>query len=218
MAQTALVMMAADDYPEGRGRMTTLLTTALELGDEVDVYFHGAGVNWLATFDAGRTSIRSGVRAPIRRAETKNRRHVQLLHERSLQRRRFRGPIGDTCARRRRRAPLTGRYDPVRRHRDHVLKETKMAVEVLVEYTVVDGLEADADGVRAAFLDAVETWEPERFTYRVMRRGPDGNAVGSIWPGSTPRRHSSGCSKPTSSRHSTPAWRGSVAVRSQRRL
>ena len=53
MAQTALVMMAADDYPEGRGRMTTLLTTALELGDEVDVYFHGAGVNWLATFDAG---------------------------------------------------------------------------------------------------------------------------------------------------------------------
>ena len=51
-----------------------------------------------------------------------------------------------------------------------------MAVEVLVEYTVVDGLEADADGVRAAFLDAVETWEPERFTYRVMRRGPDGNA------------------------------------------
>ena len=53
MATTALVMMADDDYPEGRGRMTTLLTTALELGDDADVYFHGAGVNWLATFDAG---------------------------------------------------------------------------------------------------------------------------------------------------------------------
>ena len=52
MAQTALVMMADDDYPEGRGRMTTLLTTANELSGDATVYFHGAGVNWLKTFAA----------------------------------------------------------------------------------------------------------------------------------------------------------------------
>ncbi len=53
MAKTAVVMMAADDYPEGRGRMTTFLATAADLGAEAELYFHGAGVTWLATFDAG---------------------------------------------------------------------------------------------------------------------------------------------------------------------
>ena len=51
MARTALVMMAGDDYPEGRGRMAHLLTTAGGLGGDTEIYFHGAGVNWLATFD-----------------------------------------------------------------------------------------------------------------------------------------------------------------------
>ena len=46
----ALVMMANDDTPEGRGRMTHLLATAVDLGPEVEIYFHGAGVNWLAAF------------------------------------------------------------------------------------------------------------------------------------------------------------------------
>ena len=36
MADTTLVMMADSDYPEGRGRMTTLLTLAGDLG-EVEV-------------------------------------------------------------------------------------------------------------------------------------------------------------------------------------
>ncbi len=51
-----------------------------------------------------------------------------------------------------------------------------MAVEVMVEYTVQDGMEKEADKVRAAFLDAVSRWEPDKFTYRVMRRGPEGTS------------------------------------------
>ena len=49
-----------------------------------------------------------------------------------------------------------------------------MAGEVLIEYTVADGMEDEADVVRAAFLEAVEQWEPERLTYRVLRRGAEG--------------------------------------------
>ena len=52
MDRTALVMMADSDHAEGRGRMTTLLTLANDLGEQSDIYFHGAGVNWLAAFDA----------------------------------------------------------------------------------------------------------------------------------------------------------------------
>ena len=49
-------------------------------------------------------------------------------------------------------------------------------VEVIVEYTVIEGMEGEADTVRQAFLDAVKAWEPDRLTYRVLRRGPQGNA------------------------------------------
>ncbi|MFQ5554933.1 MAG: hypothetical protein ACE5GC_06140 [Acidimicrobiia bacterium] len=51
-----------------------------------------------------------------------------------------------------------------------------MAVEVLVEYTVAEGREAEADRVRAAFLEAVAGWHPEQFTYRVLKRGAEGQA------------------------------------------
>ena len=51
MAHTALVMMAADDNPEGRGRMVHLMTTAADLGTDAEIFFHGAAVNWLAAFD-----------------------------------------------------------------------------------------------------------------------------------------------------------------------
>ena len=51
MAHTALVMMASDDNPEGRGRMVHLMTTAADLGADAEIYFHGAAVNWLAVFD-----------------------------------------------------------------------------------------------------------------------------------------------------------------------
>ena len=50
-----------------------------------------------------------------------------------------------------------------------------MPVEVMVEYEVVPGLEAEADRVRSDFLEAVAAWEPDRFRYRVLRRGQEGN-------------------------------------------
>ncbi|MDH3498707.1 MAG: hypothetical protein OEM97_01165 [Acidimicrobiia bacterium] len=49
-------------------------------------------------------------------------------------------------------------------------------MDLMVEYAVVDGMEAEADRVRSAFLDAVANWEPHKFTYRIMRRGPEGNS------------------------------------------
>lgn len=51
-----------------------------------------------------------------------------------------------------------------------------MPVEVIVEYTVPEGLEADADAVRTAFLLGIAGWEPEKLTYRILRRGTDGQS------------------------------------------
>ena len=51
-----------------------------------------------------------------------------------------------------------------------------MSVEVLVEYTVPKGQEADADAVRAAFLRGVAEWEPDKLTYRIFRRAGDENS------------------------------------------
>ena len=48
-------------------------------------------------------------------------------------------------------------------------------MDVIVEYTVVKGLESEADSVRSAFLTAVAAWEPDHLTYRVMQRGAEGN-------------------------------------------
>ena len=48
-----------------------------------------------------------------------------------------------------------------------------MPVEVLVEYTVPKGQEADADAVRAAFLRGVAEWEPDKVSYRIFRRAGD---------------------------------------------
>jgi len=50
-----------------------------------------------------------------------------------------------------------------------------MPVEVMVEYEIAEGMEARADEVRTTFLEAVAGWQPDRFTYRVLRRGPKGN-------------------------------------------
>lgn len=49
-----------------------------------------------------------------------------------------------------------------------------MGVEVMVEYEVVDGMEERADEVRSAFLAAAAEWKPDQFTYRMLRRGPEG--------------------------------------------
>jgi len=51
-----------------------------------------------------------------------------------------------------------------------------VAVEVMVEYEVEAGMEAEADAVRAAFLKAVAEWDPDRFTYRVLSKGGEGRA------------------------------------------
>ena len=51
-----------------------------------------------------------------------------------------------------------------------------MAVEVMVEYEVVEWMEEEADRVRAAFGRAVEAWEPDRFTYRMLRKGDEGRS------------------------------------------
>ncbi len=48
-------------------------------------------------------------------------------------------------------------------------------MDVMIEYEVVEGMEEEADRVRSAFLDEVANWKPEQFTYRVLRKGPDGN-------------------------------------------
>lgn len=48
-------------------------------------------------------------------------------------------------------------------------------MELIIEYSVVDGMEADADAVRVAFLSEVAAWQPDRFTYRIMKKGQDGN-------------------------------------------
>ena len=50
---TALVMLAAPGNPEANGRMVHMLTSATNLreaGEEVALYFHGAGVNWATDF------------------------------------------------------------------------------------------------------------------------------------------------------------------------
>ena len=88
MAQTALVMMADDDYPEGRGRMTTLLTTANELGGDATVYFHGAGVNWLKTFAANEHPFAKAYGERFEAVKPRDRRSVQLLRKRAVRRRR----------------------------------------------------------------------------------------------------------------------------------
>lgn len=49
-------------------------------------------------------------------------------------------------------------------------------MDVMIEYDVVEGMEDDADAVRASFLQAAAEWEPDRFTYRIMRKGPEGRS------------------------------------------
>lgn len=54
MAKIAIVMMSADDYPEGRGRMAHVIHDAealREAGHEVQIHFHGQGVSWLKAWD-----------------------------------------------------------------------------------------------------------------------------------------------------------------------
>lgn len=46
-----------------------------------------------------------------------------------------------------------------------------MAVEVTVEHSALDAMEAEADQVRKTFLDAVSQWKPDQFTYRVLMQG-----------------------------------------------
>ncbi len=58
----------------------------------------------------------------------------------------------------------------------------EIILEVLVEYEVLEGMEAEADAVRTDFLKAVEEWDPERFTYRVLQKGPEGrNFIHLAW-------------------------------------
>lgn len=56
MDRYALVVMAAADSPEGRGRMVHMLETARGLraaGKHFEIWLHGAGVSWASVFDAG---------------------------------------------------------------------------------------------------------------------------------------------------------------------
>ncbi len=53
MSKHALVVMAASDTPEGRGRMNHALRATKSLadsGEEVALYFHGIGVTWMDAF------------------------------------------------------------------------------------------------------------------------------------------------------------------------
>lgn len=50
MPEVAIILLAAQDTPEGTGRMANALTTTLELheaGDVVRLMFDGAGVTWV---------------------------------------------------------------------------------------------------------------------------------------------------------------------------
>jgi hypothetical protein len=50
LPKVAIILLAANDTPEGTGRMANALTTALEFheaGDEVRLMFDGAGVTWI---------------------------------------------------------------------------------------------------------------------------------------------------------------------------
>ena len=52
---TALVMLTDPGNPEANGRMVHMLTSAAKLqeaGEDVAMYFHGAGVNWAGDFVA----------------------------------------------------------------------------------------------------------------------------------------------------------------------
>jgi len=53
MSKVAIVVLAASDTPEGRGRMVHALYSAREFkeaGDEVKLIFDGIGVTWLEAF------------------------------------------------------------------------------------------------------------------------------------------------------------------------
>lgn len=53
MSKVAIVVSAASDTPEGRGRMVHAMYSARELkeaGDEVKLIFDGIGVTWLEAF------------------------------------------------------------------------------------------------------------------------------------------------------------------------
>ena len=53
MTKTAIIVLAASDTAEGRGRIVHALTAAKELkdaGQEVGVIFEGIGVTWLTAF------------------------------------------------------------------------------------------------------------------------------------------------------------------------
>jgi hypothetical protein len=54
MAKIAIVMMSADDYAEGRGRMAHVITNAAaaeKAGHTVRILFEGQGVAWLKAWD-----------------------------------------------------------------------------------------------------------------------------------------------------------------------
>ena len=56
MTRALLISLSAPDTAEGRGRMAHLITSACDLRDagvQVEVYFAGIGVTWLAEFDQG---------------------------------------------------------------------------------------------------------------------------------------------------------------------
>ncbi|KAA3647148.1 MAG: hypothetical protein DWQ07_06525 [Chloroflexi bacterium] len=53
MAKTAIIVLAASDTPEGRGRMVHAIHAARELktaGEEIKMLFEGIGVTWLDAF------------------------------------------------------------------------------------------------------------------------------------------------------------------------
>jgi len=49
-------------------------------------------------------------------------------------------------------------------------------MDVMIEYDLVEGMDEEADRVRAVFLDEAARWRPDRFTYRVLRKGPEGSS------------------------------------------
>lgn len=51
-----------------------------------------------------------------------------------------------------------------------------MARRLIIEYVIVEGMESEADRIRADFLESVATWRPEAFSYEIFRKGADGNA------------------------------------------
>lgn len=49
-----------------------------------------------------------------------------------------------------------------------------MSYEVLIEYTVVEGMEEEADRARTEFVEHARGWEPDNFRYRVFSKGEAG--------------------------------------------